>query len=1214
MLSSEIKILQVNLNHCVNATEELVRFAREQHVDICLVQEPYIGRNFVYDRSIQNFHSANSNYKASILIFNPLLKGVLFKDLTNTHCVVVKVSNSSETTFCSIYSPPGGSLNSAVNSLHTLLDHLTNVAKVRFAELLIGGDFNAKNKEWNSDKNDYRGSIVMDWASITNLTLLNSGSDPTFSCTRGINTFTSHIDLTFSSMALLNKITGWKVLKNDTMSDHKYIEIRIGIALKRINRTTARYPIPMVLRGEFQHHLSSALQSCKQLYNPIDSANSLIRRTEVITKLVQSIAMKYKRNVPPYRKKRDLWWTSALEERRRYVKLLKRRLNSAKSQNSKINLWIQLFVHKKAYRSEIFKAKTSYWRAFCQETTSSNYHSTLGKIMKRSSTALPMNYAISGDSIALQLNSISQNLLDHHFPTSNFRTVPDQLSCDYSSPLPSPFSLEEVSDAIMSFSRKKAPGHDGLTVEMIQNHAIFTPLTIIYNSCLEFGLFPDTWKHAVVKVIPKPGKEDYSDPKSYRPIGLLDVMGKVLEKLLVRRIMHSVNSSLSNLQFGFTPGVSSTDALTRIIQQLVKRKKSGAAILISLDIQGAFDNLQWDSIIEQFKALRINSNYLRIIKSYLRDRSAELWTDIATSSKSISQGCVQGSVFGPSMWNVVLNSLICDLQSCPVHVTCYADDVTLVFLSSKGNDIGEQISATLRIVEEWGIKHRLSFSPSKTHIMAVGNERIAPTVTFGGSELLYCQKVKILGVTIDRKLSFDSHASEVIKKAYVTLRNIKRISGTSWGSSIDTLKLVYKSVIEKILIYASPAWSKYACCAAWKKLHQFQRRCILAYLKGYKTTSYYSCFVLSGEMEIKKLMEQESRIYNALKSNSTKWEHQKIETEYSLPSPEIRRTVKFNMQYSISDGIEIFTDGSKIQKDNGSKTVGSAFVALRNGTVLKESMFKLLPDCSVYQAELVAIVNALEFAYKENFSDVSVVTDSLSSLLSCANRSHKNPLVQRIQSVYHQLCEKQVLVKLFWIKAHAGHSGNEHADKLAKLAGISGQHYFTLPPISWVKREIKRKVFLEWCNSAKSWIKTNNPHRTITKFLASPVESIFLKRFCWTACHTWLISGHGPFNSYLLRFNLKDDEFCEFCNSNKPQSSEHLLFECSSSSLVRSRKAIAEHNVRWNKPPDLIIGAIKCPQAIDALIEQIHWLFQERSERSSSGSAILLPVPTVPVC
>jgi hypothetical protein len=106
----------------------------------------------------------------------------------------------------------------------------------------------------------------------------------------------------------------------------------------------------------------------------------------------------------------------------------------------------------------------------------------------------------------------------------------------------------------------------------------------------------------VVKVIPKPGKKDYRNANSYRPISLLSVFAKILEKLLINRINHFLrsNGKLSPKQFGFTPQKSTEDALSRTVDFIKQTfDEKGFAIIISFDISGAFNSCFWPKILYQ---------------------------------------------------------------------------------------------------------------------------------------------------------------------------------------------------------------------------------------------------------------------------------------------------------------------------------------------------------------------------------------------------------------------------------------------------------------------------------------------------------------------------------------------------------------------------------------------------------------------------------------
>ena len=111
--------------------------------------------------------------------------------------------------------------------------------------------------------------------------------------------------------------------------------------------------------------------------------------------------------------------------------------------------------------------------------------------------------------------------------------------------------------------------------------------------------------------ITKPGKENNTDPPKYRPITLLNIGGKVLEKLLINRINYYIykNRLMTNRQFGFTPQKNTIDAAMeakRFIEPILESR--GAVIMMSLDVKGAFDAASWQSILYGLKELNCPRN------------------------------------------------------------------------------------------------------------------------------------------------------------------------------------------------------------------------------------------------------------------------------------------------------------------------------------------------------------------------------------------------------------------------------------------------------------------------------------------------------------------------------------------------------------------------------------------------------------------------------
>ena len=126
------------------------------------------------------------------------------------------------------------------------------------------------------------------------------------------------------------------------------------------------------------------------------------------------------------------------------------------------------------------------------------------------------------------------------------------------------YTPAKVKNAIDDVNYKKAPGEDGITGDIYQRvyKQFLNFIYTIYNECLKKGCFQKKWKKVKIIPIMKPGKENSTDVSKYRPISLINVGGKVLEKLLINRIMHHVysNDLLNHNQFGFTPKKRAIDA------------------------------------------------------------------------------------------------------------------------------------------------------------------------------------------------------------------------------------------------------------------------------------------------------------------------------------------------------------------------------------------------------------------------------------------------------------------------------------------------------------------------------------------------------------------------------------------------------------------------------------------------------------------------------
>src|SRR5215467_12179331 len=144
-------------------------------------------------------------------------------------------------------------------------------------------------------------------------------------------------------------------------------------------------------------------------------------------------------------------------------------------------------------------------------------------------------------------------------------------------------------------------------------------MTSLYNGCLSKGCFPKMWKRARIIPLIKPGKENSNDASKYRPISLLNVGVKVLEKLLINRLMHYLysNDLLNPNQYGFSPQKSTTDAAMAVKGFIDEALTKGKIVaLVSLDVKGAFDAAWWPSILKILKDFYCSRNLYNLTKNY----------------------------------------------------------------------------------------------------------------------------------------------------------------------------------------------------------------------------------------------------------------------------------------------------------------------------------------------------------------------------------------------------------------------------------------------------------------------------------------------------------------------------------------------------------------------------------------------------------------------
>jgi hypothetical protein len=243
-----------------------------------------------------------------------------------------------------------------------------------------------------------------------------------------------------------------------------------------------------------------------------------------------------------------------------------------------------------------------------------------------------------------------------------------------------PGSIQKL---IFKLTKNKAPGRDKITntaLKFLPKNKLLD-LTKIINGCLNLCYFPSIWKLSSIISIPKPGK-NHQLPENYRPIAPLSSLSKVYERTILQHLQKSLANKIRDEQFAFRQNHSTVLQLTKLMNQISANLNQGIqTAAIFLDVEKAFDTVWHDGLLHKMLSMNIPLQLLKIIESFLSERTFFAKIENQNSSiRMVNASVPQGSCLSPTLFNIYTNDLPTNTKS---RVCLFADD--RMFYSSNHN-------------------------------------------------------------------------------------------------------------------------------------------------------------------------------------------------------------------------------------------------------------------------------------------------------------------------------------------------------------------------------------------------------------------------------------------------------------------------------------------------------------------------------------------------
>ena len=367
-----------------------------------------------------------------------------------------------------------------------------------------------------------------------------------------------------------------------------------------------------------------------------------------------------------------------------------------------------------------------------------------------------------------------------------------------------------IEKELRSLVRNKATGIDDLPPGMLKDCAalIAKPLCHIINLSLRSSTIPSIWKVAKITPIFKSGNTSLTE--NYRPISVLLVLSKILEKAMHLELISYLEREklLHDSQYGFRSKRSTKLASTLLCDSIRREVDSGRLVgAVYIDLSKAFDTIGHAILLQKLQTYGITGKELAWFQDYLfyRSQIVEL-CNTQSKCEPIFCGVPQGSILGPLMFVIFYNDFV-DYVS-KSSVIMYADDTVIYVSDTDVFKIETYLNQDLEKISQYFRENELimNLKKGKSEVMLFGTAKRLKlhgkslNVEYQGKQITFVSKYKYLGTVIDSHLNMSDEFNLTYKKASSRLRLLQRLRNYL---TVESSRNIYLMMIAPLLTYSS---------------------------------------------------------------------------------------------------------------------------------------------------------------------------------------------------------------------------------------------------------------------------------------------------------------------------------------------------------------------------------------------------------------------------